>query len=962
MSNKVKCTCGWSWNKSDSSKKDMYVCHECGRDNSNNMQNGGWLDNYNDSQASAPEGMVGDGFSNVGRNYSPAWGGQFQEGGEIPIAQKGLKTSKDSIAHQADKILKYEQLRGGPGGIPLPQYGDSKYMNMLMGNVYPEVQKIMPNASAMETGEAMDFVFNAGWDKDNNKITKDPRAFALQEYYKKYDPSKLDKDGKWTGRKNAPYSFDQEYANTIAKLPENQRRILMNKGRDWYYQNINNPSPGVPSSDYNDTWHGRIWNTNDYKPFDPNNPKFTPKKQMGGDVYPVNYVPQAQGGKELTFLQPTSEKLPQGYRIPYSDPSSERAMSIGGENGEPAYLIPSFKYGKPLADPIGEFRKTKEHLGGPFKTYQEADKWENEIRHPAVEKGENIMFPQEQFQMGGTIAGAPGFSYARTQGAAPYNGPGAKKTMASAQNGKEMQYYQNGLDFQPKTISKNGSWLSKYDVAQDGDILDKFRESHPSVRSIQNDAMNRKIQQSKGRGKETVVTKKDNTRTVTPKEIKKLSGRQQNELAQSQSEEQARKDWVQGSMEEAYKSPLMSPGYFTPEGVAIGALQGAFKMPGHIAEGDYKGAAIDALMALPIGIPAAKKLLPRFTPKQNYTLPEIESELNLNVNQPRINQVRSTPKVKKKLLPQWTETQLDNGLIEQTPLRKGINQEVVKKVAVPGKGEIALKTSVDTSGNPVYYFSADVPEGGLSAGKAYKHLEQFIPKGSKILEKKSLSTDSFYNIMQRAKNPKKFTWVNEEQFVPLNNAGKNKLFSNSDKIVPGSTNVKFENFNEAQKALNEFNSRITIEGMPKAKLSKIVDDFQPVENGPWIKKTTFGIDAPNIGLIKEYKQGGIIKDDRGQWDHPWKDTEISGDTMRTDGYGNIPLYVVPDVGEPRMVYPNTGTHTFPGATKFTEYPKGKKAKNGVNQADENSLVKLDQLTNFTNYNKPTPGGWLNKYN
>ena len=41
MKGKVKCTCGWSWNKSDSSKKDMYICHECGRDNSNNMKNGG---------------------------------------------------------------------------------------------------------------------------------------------------------------------------------------------------------------------------------------------------------------------------------------------------------------------------------------------------------------------------------------------------------------------------------------------------------------------------------------------------------------------------------------------------------------------------------------------------------------------------------------------------------------------------------------------------------------------------------------------------------------------------------------------------------------------------------------------------------------------------------------------------------------------------------------------------------
>jgi hypothetical protein len=94
-SGKVKCTCGWSWNKSDSSKKDMYICHECGRDNSNNMKNGGWLDNYNDSEVSLPEGYVGEGYNTKGRNYSPAWGGQFQMGGSVypvnyvPEAQMG---------------------------------------------------------------------------------------------------------------------------------------------------------------------------------------------------------------------------------------------------------------------------------------------------------------------------------------------------------------------------------------------------------------------------------------------------------------------------------------------------------------------------------------------------------------------------------------------------------------------------------------------------------------------------------------------------------------------------------------------------------------------------------------------------------------------------------------------------------------------------------------------------------
>jgi hypothetical protein len=59
-------------------------------------ENGGWLDkyndggpvqeNYNDYSVSAPEGFQGDGYSNVGRNYSPAWGGQFAMGGALPGA------------------------------------------------------------------------------------------------------------------------------------------------------------------------------------------------------------------------------------------------------------------------------------------------------------------------------------------------------------------------------------------------------------------------------------------------------------------------------------------------------------------------------------------------------------------------------------------------------------------------------------------------------------------------------------------------------------------------------------------------------------------------------------------------------------------------------------------------------------------------------------------------------------
>ncbi len=68
----------------------------------------------------------------------------------------------------------------------------------------------------------------------------------------------------------------------------------------------------------------------------------------------------------------------------------------------------------------------------------------------------------------------------------------------------------------------------------------------------------------------------------------------------------------------------------------------------------------------------------------------------------------------------------------------------------------------------------------------------------------------------------------------------------------------------------------------------------------------------------------IQKDDKGQWNHPGEITEIQGNLMATNGYGDNPLYVVPDKGDPQIVNANTGNHHFPEATKFTEYPIQKK--------------------------------------
>jgi len=87
MAKKVNCTCGHSWSTADSSAKDKYVCHICGKDNT--MKDGGWLSKYETPQAeNGIEGTMG-GLTDKGFNYNGAWGGGSMENGGIAKAQVG---------------------------------------------------------------------------------------------------------------------------------------------------------------------------------------------------------------------------------------------------------------------------------------------------------------------------------------------------------------------------------------------------------------------------------------------------------------------------------------------------------------------------------------------------------------------------------------------------------------------------------------------------------------------------------------------------------------------------------------------------------------------------------------------------------------------------------------------------------------------------------------------------------
>ena len=216
---------------------------------------------------------------------------QAEYGGLAKYQVKGQVSQADSVRHLAGQTMDYEARKGSPAGTGLSDWGYHSSQlpyNKVSSNWHaPQtrdeavdlyMQEIGTNPilgyfnTAMEKGEAGDFLYNTG---------RDPRVYMLDQYLRSKGQSGLPNRGsynvdtktpKWTPELQG--SLDEvwnQYAPEINKLSENQRRILLNKGRDFYYQNINQVN-GKPNPAYEATWKPRIWESvNTYK-------------QQGGDI------------------------------------------------------------------------------------------------------------------------------------------------------------------------------------------------------------------------------------------------------------------------------------------------------------------------------------------------------------------------------------------------------------------------------------------------------------------------------------------------------------------------------------------------------------------------------------------------------------------------------------------------------------------------------------------------------
>ena len=881
----------------------------------------GWLDNYNDSTTSAPEGFVGEGIFNGPKFDNPAWGGQFQNGG----TKKPITTREDFDPSALSNIPGLTSLASGnqPGYNREEQYGP-------LGDLYR---------------------YYGGQPLEHDVLVESQNKPST---YK-------DKNAKYIS-----LNHDREFVNEVL---DNYERVSSGKLDKGIESKLNDNS----------------WSVSGYSSAG----KDAHKTKKQGSEHHSNAIGRYTLGKG---------KDKKGEYISYYDKFDQGT----GDDLNPGEAL---------------------GLTKPFEIYDRI----------------YLKDVNRKYQMGGNLPGAVGNMYART--GSPSKGPRRNQTDvtdASAQNGKEMQYYQNGLDFKPKSISKNGGWLDSYDVAQEGINL-------PSVRDLITDTTNRKIQAHKGKGKESKVTQKDNTKTVTPKvdttkpltkeqvdARRLLEGLKQNISTDEETSLQERKNQAFKSMQEFYKSPLGSPGYFTPEGAIIGALQGVTKLGPDLYEGNYKAAAMDALMALPIGIPAAKGLGRVLGPEEGL-IGKVSQEVNIN---------RNLGKIKKEgQLQGLSDYEIAKKQMEQVGItsnqRKGytpIVSELAEKYITPyGYTGTNNGTKLSQTINNIKQGGVDInkidPER-LDAWKLYLGRPQVhktfgiadtAPAIHPSYKPGSLEGMDIYNINSKrvlGDIPEYPSGVSRGRFMDiLENpiavdrerrimGGYNKVMTkegtqyndvwdldphlNLKDVVPNkiSGNTLLENIFYKTNAQGMQSPRgVTVPvskvfGKPfmshgnlpyssthyvddlKLALQGEIESLRPIEHTAWegperIKAWEQQIE--NLKNYPKYEDGGIIKDDRGYWnpDNWGKDVEI--DQSDPDSFIDMegvyePLLGVSDKGEERIMYPGE-KHKFKKGTK--KVIESRIAKNGLRQ-EQKGLQNLDQLTNFTNYNKPT--NWLNKYN
>jgi hypothetical protein len=400
----------------------------------------GWLDNFgkadnaNDSKVSMSEDFVGLGYNTEGRNYSPAWGGQFEEGGIIPSAQNGvseymkkkIQEKKDEsisaqynlpeVVVEAPYLTEYND-PNKPTGFPQYEAKSNDIAEFYKSWVSsPEYERRMKNTGYYETPTYNGIRKDSFWvpqvKKDKllvpNDFLENARNVRMAHLEATQEPGFIKIEPSYhEGKPASSYSPAGISIHPYhTKTPEIQKTVTAHE----IAHAIDTPSTYENELIWNTMLKGDAFNKQPqfYSEINPNtgniisNPKDRERRGMAqyvaldpqefkSDLNALRYLMFDKGiydirkGKEFTKedLERAKEKLK-------DNESLQRSIDAAGESG--------------FIKLMNVIAKNKEDV--------------------------------TPIAMGGmSIPGSVGFSYARVAGAAPSKGKYAKKTMASAQNG-----------------------------------------------------------------------------------------------------------------------------------------------------------------------------------------------------------------------------------------------------------------------------------------------------------------------------------------------------------------------------------------------------------------------------------------------------------------------------------------------------------------------------------------------
>jgi hypothetical protein len=383
----------------------------------------GWLDNFgkadnaNDSNVSLPEGFVGLGYNTKGRNYSPAWGGQFKQGGIIPIAQGG-------VTAYMNKKMQEEKDKGIAAEYNLPEVVVQGFKD---ASPFDQAAR-MPEYSPIPTVPYLE-------------KTKDPAEFfkswiTSPEYRQRKIETGYQEFPEYspvTGDEILdPYSgglIDREMRSNFLELEKLQR-------------------PGAIT--YDPTKRSEFFEGEGIANINP--------RDFDGDVntvkaheiaHAIDTYESDLSSKEIDLLRSSidpkwTKKLPKVLTPElWSRVQDAQHLEKPRELRSDLNALRFLMYDKDIYDIRKGKEFTKEDLDKAkkqLKNNKSLDRTlmltgdENFIKlMNIIAKGDEEVTP---IAMGGmSIPGSVGFTYARTAGSAPSEGKYAKKTMASAQNG-----------------------------------------------------------------------------------------------------------------------------------------------------------------------------------------------------------------------------------------------------------------------------------------------------------------------------------------------------------------------------------------------------------------------------------------------------------------------------------------------------------------------------------------------